>query len=601
MRSDRFPITRTPALPGLLLLIVVLLLGSAAPRRTALAQGNPFTAGSVVVYRVGNGTTALVDSGSPVFLDEINPATGAVIQSIPLPTAASGSNNPVFAGNLPTEGLITRSADERRLILTGYAAQSGGGPLQNNSGIRRVVAQVEANGTVVSSTAPQDYASSGVPTSAASTDGFNFWMTGGDGGVRYTPANASSSTEILPSPPSLIQVALFEGQLYASTTESNARIGAIGAGAPLTGPQTLTPLPGLPTTGVPYGFFFANLSPTVGGVDTLYVAYDDQGLRKFNLVDGSWVARGTVGGDADNYRGLTATVEGTTVTLYATRDGRELVRLADSSGYNGTLSGTPALVASAPGSGAFRGVALAPRNIAAGVDLTISVSGPATAQVNTAYTYALRVRNSGSLPATGVSARFTLPPGVSFIDAAGSAGFTASQSGGVVSFSGGSLSQGAQADLLVSVAAASVGPVTVLPGAAVVDPGNQIGEGDESNNSSRETVVTAILPTGGSSEDTTPPETTITAGPPSPTAARVSSFSFSGSDEITLAENLLFQCSLDGAAFGPCESPQSYSGLSGGEHTFQVRAVDEAGNADPTPASATWVVRAPLFVPFVAR
>ena len=92
-------------------------------------------------------------------------------------------------------------------------------------------------------------------------------------------------------------------------------------------------------------------------------------------------------------------------------------------------------------------------------------------------------------------------------------------------------------------------------------------------------------------QDTTPPDTTITETPPNPSNSFSASFSFSGSD--TGGSGLGgFECSLDNATFAPCTSNtgQSYSGLSDGSHTFQVRARDRSGNVDPTPASYTWVV-----------
>src|SRR5207248_9280696 len=52
------------------------------------------------------------------------------------------------------------------------------------------------------------------------------------------------------------------------------------------------------------------------------------------------------------------------------------------------------------------------------------------------------------------------------------------------------------------------------------------------------------------------------------------------------------ECDLDGAAFTSCSSPKSYAGGADGSHTFRVRAVDAAGNADPTPASYSWTVDA---------
>ena len=85
--------------------------------------------------------------------------------------------------------------------------------------------------------------------------------------------------------------------------------------------------------------------------------------------------------------------------------------------------------------------------------------------------------------------------------------------------------------------------------------------------------------------DTTPPETTIGAAPVGTVASPSASISFS-SDEA----GVRFECALDGAPFTSCSSPAGYGGLADGTHVFDVRAVDTAGNADPSPARAAWTV-----------
>ena len=90
--------------------------------------------------------------------------------------------------------------------------------------------------------------------------------------------------------------------------------------------------------------------------------------------------------------------------------------------------------------------------------------------------------------------------------------------------------------------------------------------------------------------DMTPPETAIDANPPATSTSDVATFEFSGSDNATRPEGLVFECQLDGGGFTTCASPRIYTGLSNGSHTFDVRAIDDAGFVDPTPASYTWTV-----------
>lgn len=83
----------------------------------------------------------------------------------------------------------------------------------------------------------------------------------------------------------------------------------------------------------------------------------------------------------------------------------------------------------------------------------------------------------------------------------------------------------------------------------------------------------------------TPPDTTIGSGPTGTVNSASANFSFSSSKAGST-----FQCSRDGSAFAACTSPKSYSSLSQGSHTFEVRAIDAQGSIDPTPASRTWTV-----------
>ena len=86
--------------------------------------------------------------------------------------------------------------------------------------------------------------------------------------------------------------------------------------------------------------------------------------------------------------------------------------------------------------------------------------------------------------------------------------------------------------------------------------------------------------------DTDPPETTIDKGPKKKTAKRKAKFQFS-TDE----PGSTFECKLDKKNYKPCAPPFKKKVKADKKHKFLVRAVDAAGNVDPTPAKRKWKVK----------
>jgi hypothetical protein len=90
----------------------------------------------------------------------------------------------------------------------------------------------------------------------------------------------------------------------------------------------------------------------------------------------------------------------------------------------------------------------------------------------------------------------------------------------------------------------------------------------------------------GEPRDRTPPQTTIVSGPLVAVGSAVgddSEFTFKANEAAT------FTCSLDDQPFRPCASPHEYDDLGPGQHEFEVRATDSAGNVDPSPDVHRWV------------
>jgi len=90
-------------------------------------------------------------------------------------------------------------------------------------------------------------------------------------------------------------------------------------------------------------------------------------------------------------------------------------------------------------------------------------------------------------------------------------------------------------------------------------------------------------PPDGPADDQAP-GTTLTAAPDKFSRLGVATFRFTSDDP-----DAQFECSIDGDARAACQSPYARA-LGDGSHTFSVRAIDRAGNGDPTPAEHVWSI-----------
>ncbi len=402
-----------------------------------------FAPGNLVVCRIGAvGGGALNAAAFPVFLDEYTTA-GALVQSIALPTTDDGPNQTLtLAGSATSECLMTRSADGRYIFVFGYDAAVGTAAVAGTTttAVLRVIARVGQDGIVSTGTTTTSF-SAGNPRGIVSSNGTDIWLSGSNTGVVYTTFGSSGTGTIVANgTTNLRSLNIFDGQLYVSSASGTLRMGTVGAGLPTTTGQVITSLTGFPTGSTsPYPFFFADLTPAVAGVDTLYIADDTAaiGLQKWSLVAGTWTLNGAVTPGIRGLAGIhTNSPTPNTVTLYGTSTANSANTLSvyvDSSGYNARptpvkgrtrtgefLPGTPTLLATASANTVFRNVAFAPLSATAA---TASISGRVTETNGRPIANATLVIAGGNLsePITVVTGSFgyynvpDLPAGQNYV------------------------------------------------------------------------------------------------------------------------------------------------------------------------------------------
>ncbi len=354
------------------------------------AQATSFTAGNLVIYRLGgnaSGGTAgvLTNAGTVVWLDEYTTA-GAFVRSHLMPTNYFGGNSPLLAnGTAFGNGLIAPSQDGRFILVPGYGATLGqfSSSLGTSYGTDapRVVAVVDGNGNIDTTSVLTNSLVDGEEIrSATSTDGTNLWVGGSNSGVRYLLRGSSSNTQLSTFIDNVRQVNVFSNQLYFSTGSSPAGVYLLTNNVPGTVPTTSSNvfeaiLPGVTNLPSPWAFVTCNLSGSTNPVDTVYVAdATDFAIIKYSLILGTtnWNNSGSIQvGGAVGLTGKLRIVGTTTnVDLWMTGGGGTLsgadalYTFTDSHGYNAApdpgSSGAFVPLFTTPGSVSLRGITFAP-------------------------------------------------------------------------------------------------------------------------------------------------------------------------------------------------------------------------------------------------
>ncbi len=321
-----------------------------------------FTAGNIVVVRVGDGSGSLTSASTAVFLDEYT-TSGTLVQSIAIPTSASGSNAPLtLSGSATSEGSIVGSVDKRYLIIAGYGVAPGTASIASTASatVNRVVARIDATASMDITTKLSDASSGNNIRSAATNDGTAFWVAGAAGGVRYAALGATSSTQLSTTDTNIRVMNIFNSQLYVSSGQASyVGINSVGSGLPTSSGATITNLFAMDgTSPSPYGF---SISPDG---NSIYIADDRSianggGVQKWVFSASTWGHSYTLKTNlSKGIRGLAVDWSGTNPVIYAsdaTGSLNNLVRVTDAG------SSSPfTTLATAATNEIFRGVAFTP-------------------------------------------------------------------------------------------------------------------------------------------------------------------------------------------------------------------------------------------------
>ena len=485
-----------------------------------------FTAGNLVISISGDGDGSGSygdNQASPITLEQIT-TSGTYVSQLVLPqttTVVNGVTENAISGEYgsSSEGTLELSADGHSLTIAGYGVNAntfneGGAAVYGNAAlaqstsvqggqftaVSRVIADINADGSVDTSTALFNVFNTNNPRSVATVNGSSFYISGqgvkGDTtqGVFLATDGASSATSINDATDTRI-AEIYDGQLYVSSDSTQGATNISDYGALPTSATTPVVLTGLSSsftlngsngntvnaadsvgTSVnlsPENFFFAN-------ADTLYVAdggdpknggLGDGGLQKWVFNGTQWSLEYTLSeglnlipntdsassGDT-GLIGLTGQVEANgTVELYATTEplndlgATSVVAITDTlSSTTGAGEGFSTIFTAAPGEN-VRGIAFAPTPDAP--TITGTVAGQTTSYEAAVKPFSgVTIADANSASNANVTETLTITVGGSggvLTDGAGFSGLAATSTAGVYTLSGGAAAVTKELDALV--------------------------------------------------------------------------------------------------------------------------------------------------------
>jgi len=362
----------------------------------APAHAADFSSGSLVVERIGDGSTTLSNASAAISVLEVT-TSGSLSQTITLPS--SGTTPQTDSGSATSNGYLNTYFSGG----VGYVSVPGlnlGTGTASAAGLNvKVNSTLDATGNVINRTLFPTGGPTGTPPSPFSgnnyrssiaTSGSTFYGVGASsgspstGGAWYFDGSAFtqvSSTAATVSVTNLRTVEIYNNQLYfASSSGTFLGVSSLGTGLPTSGPALPTLQINAGAGASTYGFvMFSTGSQGAGVLDLAYLADDRTvaggGIQKYSYNGTAWSnswsllvgASGTstlqsgTGVGFAGIRGLAGTYDSVLgASLYATTTELSNNRLISIFDSGSTTPSTYTTLQSAGSNFFFRGVDLSP-------------------------------------------------------------------------------------------------------------------------------------------------------------------------------------------------------------------------------------------------